>query len=168
MRWSGGSICSGISGRFVFMSCAVVFDENVSGSRSTWSTPVLELTITPTPSSRNTGRARLQHRVDRLRVPRHVRVHQLRQPGPVALVTLGHDVESGPNIWFKATPAEILRLKRWLGRLHQGLEPLQLEGHAERARVDRRLGDDGVRLGEVALPPCATNISAKPRRVRTS
>ena len=30
-RWSGGSICSGISGRFVFRSWAVVLDENDVG-----------------------------------------------------------------------------------------------------------------------------------------
>jgi hypothetical protein len=55
VRWAGGSICSGISGRSVFRSWADMFDENAPGSRRTWSTPARDVTTTPTPSTRRTG-----------------------------------------------------------------------------------------------------------------
>ncbi len=51
-RCSGGSICSGISGRRVLRSTASVFDENTSGWRNTSSTAAREQAITPTPSIR--------------------------------------------------------------------------------------------------------------------
>ena len=80
--WSGGSICSGISGRLLLRSAAAALDEKTSGWRSTCSTPSREATITPTPSSRKIGVLRLEHGVDRLRMPGHLRVHQLERGRP--------------------------------------------------------------------------------------
>ena len=55
--WSGGSICSGMSGRTLPRSAADIAEEKISGRRSTSSTSDRLLTRTPTRSTRSIGEA---------------------------------------------------------------------------------------------------------------
>ena len=95
-------------------------------------------------------RARLQHRVDRLRVPGHLRVHQLRQPGAVALVPLRH----GRSL---ALPSDRMFGLRWMAPSGRH-RPATRRGTDERAPEHspaRPEGRERFRVGTVSPPLAA-------------
>ena len=98
VRWSGGSIWRGISGRPTSGRAPPCSTRTPRGSAAP-RPPRPRGDDDPTPSTRRTG-VLLQHRVGRLRVPRQLWVHELRQPHAVALVTLHHGAHANADRMF--------------------------------------------------------------------